>query len=301
MLLPIAREHRGGRRGQGARRPRARALADFGDRRTGFHAQEFLRNAFAAIGVDRERIARLEALVPPDASAELLFSLASRARGRARQGRDAARGRARARSGRDGRASSVAIATSRRTSDDPDLRRACSPAPSCRRSRSTSSPTCGACAPRSTRWSTRCASSASASSCARRRGSTRSSTSSAPRKISLPNDYRALLAITNGMRRVGPRVLRHRRLSRRRPSSSLRAQRFAQVSAKPARPGSKSACRSRAGARRTTGCCTIRAVGCAAASPATSSCSTPTSARSTDLRAALGYLEHTARDMLGTN
>ena len=49
---------------------------DFGERRTGFHAQEFLRNAFAALGVDRERIARLEALVPPHASAELRFNIA---------------------------------------------------------------------------------------------------------------------------------------------------------------------------------------------------------------------------------
>jgi hypothetical protein len=50
--------------------------ADFGERRTGFHAQELLRNAFAAIGVDRQRIARLETLVPPHASAELRFNIA---------------------------------------------------------------------------------------------------------------------------------------------------------------------------------------------------------------------------------
>jgi hypothetical protein len=49
---------------------------DFGERRRGFHAQEFLRNALNAIGVDRERIARLESLIPENASSELLFNLA---------------------------------------------------------------------------------------------------------------------------------------------------------------------------------------------------------------------------------
>jgi hypothetical protein len=51
--------------------------ADFGDRRNGFHAQEFLRNAFGVIGVDRERIARLVALVPPHTTTELLYNLAA--------------------------------------------------------------------------------------------------------------------------------------------------------------------------------------------------------------------------------
>ena len=75
MLLPIAREHRGG--------AEVKELLDlvlgrwtiFPDR-TGFHAQEFLRNAFAAVGSDRERIARLTALVPVDASPELRFNVA---------------------------------------------------------------------------------------------------------------------------------------------------------------------------------------------------------------------------------
>ena len=75
MLLPIAREHRGG--------PEVKELldlvlsrwADFPDQ-TGFHSQEFLRNAFAAVGDDPERIARLVALVPLDASAELRFNIA---------------------------------------------------------------------------------------------------------------------------------------------------------------------------------------------------------------------------------
>jgi len=77
MLLPIARESRGG--------PEVKELvdlvlerwADWGELRSGFHAQEFLRNAFAAVGVDRPRISRLEAHVPEDASSELLFDLAA--------------------------------------------------------------------------------------------------------------------------------------------------------------------------------------------------------------------------------
>jgi hypothetical protein len=75
MLLPIAHEHRGG--------SEVKQLLDlvlarwdaFPDR-SGFHAQEFLRNAFAAVGDDRDRIARLAALVPSDATSELRFNLA---------------------------------------------------------------------------------------------------------------------------------------------------------------------------------------------------------------------------------
>jgi hypothetical protein len=76
MLLPIAREHRGG--------SEVKELVDlvlghwdqFGERRTGYHAQEFLKHAFVAIGIDRDRIQKLEDLVPPHASSDLLFSLA---------------------------------------------------------------------------------------------------------------------------------------------------------------------------------------------------------------------------------
>jgi len=75
MLLPIAHENRGG--------DEVKQLLDlvlarwhaFPDR-SGFHAQEFLRNAFAAVGDDRERLARLAALVPTDATSELRFNLA---------------------------------------------------------------------------------------------------------------------------------------------------------------------------------------------------------------------------------
>jgi hypothetical protein len=75
MLLPIAREARGGQA--------SRELIDlvlghwhrFPDR-GGFHAQEFLRNAFAAVGEDDQRIAKLVAVVPDDASAELRFNIA---------------------------------------------------------------------------------------------------------------------------------------------------------------------------------------------------------------------------------
>ncbi len=76
MLLPIAHEHRGG--------TEVKQLLDlvlarwhaFPDR-TGFHAQEFLRNAFAAVGDDRDRIAQLSTLVPRDATSELRFNMAS--------------------------------------------------------------------------------------------------------------------------------------------------------------------------------------------------------------------------------
>jgi hypothetical protein len=74
MLLPLAREHRG----------EVQRLVDlvlarwasFPDR-AGFHAQEFLRNALAAIGDDADRLARLVALVPDDASPELRLEVAS--------------------------------------------------------------------------------------------------------------------------------------------------------------------------------------------------------------------------------
>ena len=75
MLLPIAREHRGG--------PEVKALLDLVLTRwdafpdpDGFHAQEFLRNAFAAVGDDPERIARLIDLVPAEPSPELQFNIA---------------------------------------------------------------------------------------------------------------------------------------------------------------------------------------------------------------------------------
>jgi hypothetical protein len=75
MLLP-AREHRGREDVRELVDLILRHWEDFGERRRGFHAQEFLRNALAAVGVDRERIARLEAQVPERASGELLFALA---------------------------------------------------------------------------------------------------------------------------------------------------------------------------------------------------------------------------------
>jgi hypothetical protein len=76
MLLPIAREARGGAEVKELVDLVLERWADFGAMRIGFHAQEFLRNAFAAVGVDRDRISRLEAVVPPSASSELLFHVA---------------------------------------------------------------------------------------------------------------------------------------------------------------------------------------------------------------------------------
>lgn len=76
LLLPLAREARGGGDVKELIDLVLERWADFGERRFGFHAQEFLRNALAAVGVDRDRIARLEAAVPREASSELLFELA---------------------------------------------------------------------------------------------------------------------------------------------------------------------------------------------------------------------------------
>jgi hypothetical protein len=76
MLLPIAREHRGGADVHELIDLVLQHWDDFGERKKGFHAQEFLRNALAAVGVDRERITKLEDLVPANASGELLFNLA---------------------------------------------------------------------------------------------------------------------------------------------------------------------------------------------------------------------------------
>ncbi|HEY6034272.1 MAG TPA: hypothetical protein VIV58_08435, partial [Kofleriaceae bacterium] len=76
LLLPIAREARGGGEVKELLDLVLERWADFRERRFGFHAQEFLRNAFAAVGVDRERIVRLEAAVPVGASSELLFEVA---------------------------------------------------------------------------------------------------------------------------------------------------------------------------------------------------------------------------------
>lgn len=75
MLLPIAREHRGGRE---VKELLDLVLSRWGELpdRTGFHAQELLRNAFAAVGEDRDRLGQLVALVPADASAELRFNIA---------------------------------------------------------------------------------------------------------------------------------------------------------------------------------------------------------------------------------
>ncbi|MBA3465474.1 MAG: SMI1/KNR4 family protein [Deltaproteobacteria bacterium] len=75
MLLPIAREHRGGAEVKELLDLVLSRWPDFPDP-SGFHAQEFLRNAFAAVGDDPERIAQLVQIVPFDASAELRFNIA---------------------------------------------------------------------------------------------------------------------------------------------------------------------------------------------------------------------------------
>jgi hypothetical protein len=75
MLLPIAREGRGGDQVKELLDLMLSRWGTFPER-TGFHAQELLRNALAAVGDDRDRLAQLVALVPPDASPELRFNLA---------------------------------------------------------------------------------------------------------------------------------------------------------------------------------------------------------------------------------
>jgi len=76
ILLPIAREHRGGNDVKELVDLVLHHWLDFGERRRGYHAQEFLRNALVAIGVDRERTAKLEDLIPQNPSGELMFNLA---------------------------------------------------------------------------------------------------------------------------------------------------------------------------------------------------------------------------------
>ncbi|HEY5922356.1 MAG TPA: SMI1/KNR4 family protein [Kofleriaceae bacterium] len=76
MLLSIAREHRGGGEVKEIVDLVLGHWSQFGDRRKGYHAQEFLRNALVAIGIDRERIQRLVELVPASPSSDLLFSVA---------------------------------------------------------------------------------------------------------------------------------------------------------------------------------------------------------------------------------
>lgn len=77
LLLPIARESRGGVEVKELVDLILERWSDWGSARDGFHGQEFLRNALAAVGVDRKRIARLEAHIPAGASTELLFDIAT--------------------------------------------------------------------------------------------------------------------------------------------------------------------------------------------------------------------------------
>ena len=76
MLLPIAREQRGGHEVQEIIDLILAHWDQFADRRKGYHAAEFLKNALIAIGIDRDRAQRLEDLLPQHASADLLFNLA---------------------------------------------------------------------------------------------------------------------------------------------------------------------------------------------------------------------------------
>ncbi|HEY1553418.1 MAG TPA: SMI1/KNR4 family protein [Kofleriaceae bacterium] len=76
LLLPVSADQRGGHDVREIVDLVLERWNDFADRRTGYHAQEFLRNALVGVGVDRARIARLEERVPAEANGELLFDLA---------------------------------------------------------------------------------------------------------------------------------------------------------------------------------------------------------------------------------
>jgi hypothetical protein len=75
LLLPTAREHRGGHEVKELVDLVLARWDDLATRGATFHAQEFLKHALAAIGVDRDRIAKLATRVPAHASAELWFAL----------------------------------------------------------------------------------------------------------------------------------------------------------------------------------------------------------------------------------
>ncbi|HVK86155.1 MAG TPA: hypothetical protein VM513_18675 [Kofleriaceae bacterium] len=76
MLFAIEREHRGGDDVKQVVDLVLSRWAAFPEP-TGFHAQGFLRNAFAAIGDDTERLRALVRLVPADASPELRYNIAA--------------------------------------------------------------------------------------------------------------------------------------------------------------------------------------------------------------------------------
>lgn len=75
MLVPYAREQRGSYDALEILDPILGRWQDLPDT-SGFHAQELLRNAFAAVGGDRERIRKLATLVPNNATPELRFNVA---------------------------------------------------------------------------------------------------------------------------------------------------------------------------------------------------------------------------------
>ena len=77
ILMPLERDGRGGREVRELVDLILRHWDQFGERRRGFHAQEFIKHALLAVGIDRARVQALDELVPPHASGELLFNVAS--------------------------------------------------------------------------------------------------------------------------------------------------------------------------------------------------------------------------------
>ena len=268
VLLPMAREHRGGADVKELIDLVVERWTDFGERRAGFHAQEFLNNALAAVGVDRERIAKLEALVPEVASHELRLAIAS--------AHAVARDKvAMLRTVEVALASGVSAAELRRDEsfapyvNDPDLAavlaRAELPAipvdvqPHVRRVRRVLESLVTTLKELGGGVELRPPARLDAILDAERAA-----------KISLPNDFRALLAMTNGMR-LWDREFFATGDYREPTALAARARHYFHTDVSR----SSSACRSPAGGRPKPGCSTTHAVASAARCPATPSCSTP--------------------------
>ncbi len=298
MLLPIARENRGGREVKELVDLILERWQDFGDRRTGFHAQEFLRNAFAAVGVDRERIARLEGFIPPTANGELLFNVAA-AHAVARDKVAMVRAVERALE------AGVTATEMRRDRDfapylqDPDfirvLARADLPAipvhvepyvPHVRAALESLIDTL-----RELGQRTELHPPASVGTII---------DVERARKIALPNDYRALLALTNGMI-VWDHAFFGTSDYRDPTELSLRAQRFAQVSANAGATGIEECVPLASWGTPNDWLLFDRRGRLRGGEPGYVLVIDSEERPIEDLRAALGYLENTARDLLGTN
>jgi hypothetical protein len=76
ILMPMAREHRGGNEVAEVIDLVLRHWDQFGERRRGYHANEFLKHAMLAVGFDRMRLQRLDEMLQPGTPPDVLFNLA---------------------------------------------------------------------------------------------------------------------------------------------------------------------------------------------------------------------------------